>query len=114
MVMAATNFHPVQPIVEAVETVGKNPWSETRTKRPGAESYNKIYMKLATERKHLLKNPRKNPTVRKTKKTQIRSRGPWESPSAAKAFNDAQLQASSNTTWLEGNSTGAIQTGPRG
>ena len=87
--MAATNFHPVQPIVEAVETVGeKNPWSKTRTKRPGAENYNKIYMKPATKRKASTKNPRNNPTVRKTKKTQIRSRGPRESPSAAKGFND--------------------------
>jgi len=60
MVMAATNFHPVQPIVEAVETVGeKNPWSKTRTKRPGAENYNKIYMKLATKRKHLPKTQEK-------------------------------------------------------
>jgi len=25
MVMAGTNFHPVQPIVKAVETVGKAP-----------------------------------------------------------------------------------------
>jgi len=57
--MAATNFHPVQPIVEAVEPVGKNPWSKTRTKRPGAENYNKIYMKLATKRKHLPKTQEK-------------------------------------------------------
>ena len=54
--MAATNLNPVQPIVEAVETVGeKNPWSKTRTKRPGAENYNKIYMQSATQRKHLPK-----------------------------------------------------------
>ena len=36
--MAATNFHPVQPISEAVETLGENPWSKTRTKRPGSEN----------------------------------------------------------------------------
>jgi len=42
MVMAATNFHPVQPIVETVETVEENPWSKTRTKRPGTANYNKI------------------------------------------------------------------------
>ena len=60
-VMAATNFHPVQPIVEAVETVGtKNPWSKTRTKRPGAENYNKIYKKLTTNRKHLPKTQGKS------------------------------------------------------
>ena len=54
--MAATNFPPVQPIVEASETVGENPWSKTRTKRPGAENYNKMYMKLVAKRKHLPKS----------------------------------------------------------
>jgi len=57
--MAATNFHTVQPIVKAVETVGENPLSKTRTKRLGAENYNKIYMKLATKRRHLLKTQEK-------------------------------------------------------
>jgi len=66
--MAATNFHPVQPMVEAVETVGENPWSKTRTKRPGAENYNKIYMKLATKRKHLPKTQEKPNSEKKQKK----------------------------------------------
>jgi len=55
MVMAATNFHPAQPIVKAVETVGEKPRSKTHTKCPGAKSYNKIYKKLATKGKHLPK-----------------------------------------------------------
>jgi len=59
MVMAATNFNPVQPIVEAVETVGENPWSKTRTKRPGTGNYHLIYKKLATKRKHLPKTQEK-------------------------------------------------------
>ena len=37
----------------------KDPWSKTCTKGPGAENYNKIYMKLATKRKHLPKTPSK-------------------------------------------------------
>jgi len=109
MVMAATNFHPVQPIVEAVETVGEeNPWSKTCTKRPGAENYNQNIHEARNQKKTSSENPRKNPTVRKTQKTQIGRRSTRESPSAAKAFNDPPLKASSNTTSLEGNSTGAI------
>jgi len=57
--MAATNFHPVQPIVKGVQTVRKNPRSKTPTKRPGAENYNKIYLKLATNGKHLPKTQEK-------------------------------------------------------
>jgi len=57
--MAATNFHLVQPIVEAVETVGEIPWCKTHTKPPGAGNYNKISMKLATKRKHLPKTQEK-------------------------------------------------------
>ena len=66
--MAATNFHPVQPMVEAVETVGENPWSKTRTKRPGAENYDKIYKKLATKRKHLPETQEKKPNSEKNQK----------------------------------------------
>ena len=76
MEMAARNFHPVQPIVTAVETVGKNPRSKTRTKYPGAENYNKIYKKLTTKGKTSSKNPRRNPTGRKTKKSQIEVEAP--------------------------------------
>jgi len=36
--MAATNFHPVQPIVKGVENMGEDPWSKTRTKGLGAEN----------------------------------------------------------------------------
>ena len=59
--MAATKFHQAQPIVGAVETVGENPWSKTRTKRPGAENYNKIYKKLATKETHLPITQEKTP-----------------------------------------------------
>jgi len=65
--MAATNFHPVQPIVKVVETVGKNPWSKTCAKRPGPENYKQIYKKLATQGKHLPK-PKKKPTSEKDQK----------------------------------------------
>ena len=63
MVMAATNFHQVQPIIEEVETVEKNPWSKTRTKHPGAKNYTKIYKKLATRSKHLWKSQKKKPNL---------------------------------------------------
>jgi len=85
--MAETNFYPVQPIIKAVETVGENPWSKTRTKHLGAENYNKIYMKLTTKRKHLLKTQEK-PNSEKNQKYQFRRRCTRESPSAVKAFND--------------------------
>jgi len=67
MVMAATNFQPVQPIVEAVETVGENPWSKTRTKRPGAKNYNKIYIKPVTKR-NIYQKPKKKPNSEKNQK----------------------------------------------
>jgi hypothetical protein len=50
----------------------KDPWSKTRTKRPGAENYNKMYKKLATKRKHL-PNPQGKPNSEKNQKYQIRS-----------------------------------------
>jgi len=60
--MAATNFNPVLPLIEAVQTLReKKPWSKTHTKRPGAKSYNKICKKLATKRKHLPKTQKKTP-----------------------------------------------------
>jgi len=48
--------------------------------------------KTRYQRKASTKKPRKNPTVRKTKKTQICRRSTREEPSAAKAFHDPQLQ----------------------
>jgi len=66
--MAATNFHPVQPIVEVVETVVEKPWSKTRTKRPGAENYNNIYKRLATKRKHLPETQEKPNSEKNQKK----------------------------------------------
>jgi len=63
MVMAATNFHPVQPMVEAVENVGENPWSTTRTKRLGAEDYNNILQETRNQKKESSENPTRNPIV---------------------------------------------------
>jgi len=106
--MAATNFHRVQPIVEPVETMGEKPRDQNLHQAPGRWNLQQNIHDARNEKKASTENPRKNPTVRKTKKTQIGSRGPRESPSAAKAFNDPWVCLSSNTTTHEGKCTRAI------
>jgi len=46
------------------------------------------YTRNSRPKESIYRKPKKNPTVRKTKKTQIRRRSTRESPSAAKAFNN--------------------------
>jgi len=66
--MAATNFHPVQPIMEAVETVGeKTPGLKPAPSALALTTTNKIYLELATKRKHLLKTQQK-PNTEKNQK----------------------------------------------
>jgi len=59
--MAARNFHQVQPSSRQWKPWEKKPWSKTRTKRPGAKKYDKIFKKLATKGKHLPKTQEKAP-----------------------------------------------------
>jgi len=66
--MAGTNFHPVQPIVKAVETVGK-PLVQNPHPAPGRCTLQQNLQETRNQRKTSTKNPRKNPTVRKTKNT---------------------------------------------
>jgi len=69
MVMAAINIHPVQPIVEAVETVGENPWSKTRTKRPGAKNYNRKYTRNAHPKGSIYRKHKEKPNSEKNQKS---------------------------------------------
>jgi len=67
--MAATNIHPVQPIVEVVETVGeKPPWSKTHTKRPGAKKLEQNIHETYNQKKATTEKPKKKPNREKNQK----------------------------------------------
>jgi len=74
--MAATNFHPVQPIVKAVETLGEKPLVENPHQARGRCKLQQNIHETRNQNKVSTKNPIESPLVRKTKKTQIYSRGP--------------------------------------
>jgi len=62
MVMAATNFHPVQPIVKAVETVGeKTPGLKPAPSARALKTTTK-YTRNSQQKECIYRKPKKNPT----------------------------------------------------
>jgi len=58
MDMAATNFHPVQPIVEAVETVGEKPRGQNPHQVPGRSKLQQNIHETYDQKKASPENPK--------------------------------------------------------
>ena len=81
--MAATNFHPVQPIVEVVETVGQKTPSLKPAPSARALKTTTKYTRNSQPKESIYQKPQKKPNSEKNqKKTEIRSRGPREKAKA--------------------------------
>jgi len=68
MVIAATNFHPVQPIVEAVETVGeKTPGLKPAPSARALKTTTK-YTRNSQPKESIYRKPKKKPNSEKNQK----------------------------------------------
>ena len=65
--MAAKNFHPVQPIVEAVETVEKTPGLKPASSAQALKTTTK-YTRNSQPKESIYQKPKKKPNSKKNQK----------------------------------------------
>src|ERR1700712_2965322 len=106
--MAATNFHPVQPIVKAVETVGEKPPCLKPAPSARALKTTTKHTRNPRPKETSTKNPRKNPTVRKTKNTKPVEETPGKAHPPQRPLTIPNCKHHRTVAILKGNSSVTI------